>query len=118
MNIRKIKTRVVKRKVEKCNGVCRTYSDIAFAYADVLANNPEVIEFKCNVPLLGLAEGDYMSDFVITMSDSHTAVRECVFRKNITRPKTAKELELSRKYWITHGIKDWGLVIDAATDDI
>ena len=39
-------------------------------------------------------------------------VRECVSRNHLTKPLTAKLLDASRNYWISHGISDWGIVID------
>ena len=39
-------------------------------------------------------------------------VRECVFRKFLTKPMTVKLLDASRDYWLKHGVSDWGVVID------
>ena len=39
-------------------------------------------------------------------------VRECVFRKFLTKPMTVRLLDTSREYWLRHGISDWGIVID------
>jgi len=61
----------------------------------------------------GLAEGEYTTDFVCTKADGDLMVRECVFRKNLLRPTTAKLLDVSRDYWLKHGVTDWGLVVDA-----
>ena len=109
-----MKVRCVKRSLDKLEGVCKAYDAVQNAYADVLAANPEIIEIRCNVWLEGLGEADeYTSDFVCTKEDGSLMVRECVFRDKLTRPRTAKLLDLSRKYWISHGVKDWGIVIDA-----
>lgn len=56
--------------------------------------------------------GDYTSDFVCIKADGDLLVRECVFRKYLTKPKTVKLLDVSRTYWQRRGIHDWGLVID------
>jgi len=48
------KVRVTKRKLSKCKEVCRTFHPLQYAFADVLEQNPEVAEFRCNVPLVGL----------------------------------------------------------------
>ena len=50
------KGRCEKRSLSKCVGVCRTYSDLQSAYADVLEADPQVKEFQCNVLLEGLLQ--------------------------------------------------------------
>lgn len=39
-------------------------------------------------------------------------VRECVKRKLVARPMTAKLLDVSRIYWLRRGVVDWGIVVD------
>jgi len=39
-------------------------------------------------------------------------VRECVFRKKLSLPRTCKLLDLSREYWTKRGINDWAIVIE------
>ena len=40
-------------------------------------------------------------------------VREYVYRRLLTKPRTMKLLECSRNYWmVTKNITDWGLGID------
>lgn len=110
------KGRCEKRTLLKCQDVCRTYDVIQSAYADMLQNNPEVQEIRCNVLLDGLSEGEYTSDFVCVKSDGDLMVRECVFRKFLTKPMTVRLLDASREYWTNHGVIDWGIVIDAGTE--
>ena len=95
------KGRCEKRKLGKAKEVCRFYSDIQSA----------------NAPMEGLALGDYTSDFLCKLADSTYMVRECVQRKFLTKPKTYRELEVSRDYWRKHGIDNWGLVIDMEGQD-
>ena len=102
-----------KRYVEKCEDVCKTYDAIQYAYADLLSNTDEVQSFRVNVLLEGLQEGDYTSDFVITKADGGLMIRECVSRKHLTKPMTAKLLDASRNYWKSHGISDWGIVVES-----
>ena len=45
-------------------------------------------------------------------ADGDLMVRECVFRKFLTKPMTVKLLDASRDYWLNHGVSDWGMVID------
>lgn len=68
---------------------------------------------RCNVPLEGLEEGEYTSDFVCVKSDGDLMVRECLQRDRLTKPMNAKLLNASRNYWLKRGVADWGLVINA-----
>lgn len=113
MKKKNYKGRCEKRTLSKCIGVCRTYDEIQLHYADVLQADDEIAEFRCNVLLDGLTEGEYTSDFVCTKTNGDLMVRECVFRKYLAKPMTAKLLDISREYWLSRGVKDWGLVIDA-----
>lgn len=107
------KGRCQKKIISKCQDVCRTYDAIQTAYADILQNNNNIKEIKCNVLLEGLETGEYTSDFVCVKTDGDLMIRECVFRKFLMKPMTVKLLEISREYWLRRGVIDWGLVIDA-----
>ena len=106
------KGRCTKRTIAKCQDVCRTYTPMASAYADLLAEDDAIEEIRCNVLLDGLKEGAYTSDFVCQKTDGTMMVRECVYRSKLLRPLTLKNLDLSRNYWRENGITDWGIVID------
>lgn len=69
-------------------------------------------EIRCNVLLDGIDAGEYTSDFVCVKTDNDLMVRECVYRKYLTKPMTVKLLDASREYWLRRGVTDWGLVID------
>lgn len=112
MRKKNFKGRCEKRMLDKCKDVCRTYDAIQYAYADILSDCSDIVEFRCNVFLEGLEEGEYTTDFVCTKQGGDLMVRECVFRKFLTKPLTVKLLEASRLYWLRHGVSDWGLVID------
>lgn len=60
----------------------------------------------------GIDAGEYTSDFVCVKTDNDLMVRECVYRKYLTKPMTVKLLDASREYWLRRGVTDWGLVID------
>lgn len=107
MRKKNYKGRCEKEKLEKCVGVCRTYDQIQNSYAIILSRNNSIKEFRCNVPLDSL---EYTSDFVCTKNDGSIMVRECVKREHISKPLTAKLLDMSRNYWLNRGITDWGLV--------
>lgn len=104
------KGRCEKRILEKCKAVCRTYDVIQSAYADILQNDEDIIEIRCNVLLDGLELGEYTSDFVCTKSDKDLMVRECVNQKFLMKPMTVKLLDASREYWLRRGVIDWKVV--------
>ena len=107
----------IKRTLAKCEGVCKTFDNIQYTYADLLSMSEDVKSFKVNVLLEGLQEGEYTSDFVITKADGDLMVRECISRKHLTKPMSAKLLDLSRIYWKSHGVNDWGIVIERGGED-
>ena len=112
MRKKNFKGRCEKRVIPKCNDVCRTYDPIQSAYADMLAADDAIQEIRCNVPLNGSEVGEYTTDFLCVKADGDLMVRECVFRKHLTKPLTIKLLDVSKEYWLRHGVTDWGLVID------
>ena len=107
MKKRNYKGRCKKRNLSKCQDVCRTYNAVQSKYADILNDNDDVISFSCNVPL---DNTEYTTDFVYQKTDNDFAVRECVSRNLLTKPLTVKLLDISRNYWLKHGITDWGIV--------
>lgn len=111
MRKKNFKGRCEKRTLSKSKEVCRTYDPIQYAYADILQNNDNIKEIQCNV-LIVVPEGEYTSDFVCTKTNNDIMVRECVYRKHLTKPLTAKLLDASRNYWLNNGVTDWGLVIN------
>ena len=112
MRKKNFKGRCEKRTISKCEDVCRTFDPIQYAYADVLQASEEIKEIRCNVPLDGLPDGEYTSDFVCTKTNGDLLVRECVDRRFLTKPLTVKLLDVSRHYWLRRGVTDWGLVIN------
>ena len=112
MRKKNYKGRCEKRVLSKCIGVCRTYDALQYAYADLLEKNEEVKEFQCNVPLTSENAEEYTTDFFCEMKNGDIMVRECVLRKHLTKPMTVKQIDISREYWLRHGVSDWGLVID------
>ncbi len=112
MRKKNFKGRCEKRTISKCKDVCRTFDAIQYSYADILQNSDDIKEIRCNVPLDGLVVGEYTSDFVCTKSNGDLLVRECVYRKFLTKPMTVKLLDESRLYWLRRGVTDWGLVVN------
>ena len=108
----KIKDRCTKKKLKKSDEVIRTYDKIQTAYAEILDRNPSIQSIRCNVPLEKMEEGEFTTDFVCTKSDGDLMVRECIFRKKLSLPRTCKLLDVSRDYWLKRGVTDWGIVIE------
>lgn len=114
------KVRCIKRKLSKCadlNGICKTYSDIQYKYADMLEADESVESYKCNVTLAGfpLTDGLFTTDFLITLVDGELAVGECVLREYINRPFHIRLLDASRNYWLKRGIQpqNWRIITNA-----
>jgi hypothetical protein len=114
MRKKNYKGRCEKQSLEKFTTICKTYDPIQTAYANILVKNKDVVEVRCNVALAGDKYGEYMTDFVCVKMDGELMVRECMSRKMLSRPQMAAMLELSRTYWLQHGVDDWGVVVDAA----
>ena len=111
------KGRCTKRKLSKCKDVCRTYDEIQTSFAELLQDDDEIVSFQCNVKIENGSEDQYTSDFYAEKKDGTQIVRECVWRKNLSRPTTAKLLDISRNYWLSHGVEDWGIVIEKEASD-
>ena len=109
----KSKVRCEKRKLPKCEDLLRLYSPMQSRYADLLQADNSVKSFQCNVPLESCAAGDgFTTDFVVTKTDDTVMVRECVYRKHLSKPMTIKLLTASFRYWAERGVTDWGLLVD------
>lgn len=107
------KTRCEKRVISKCEDTCKTYDSVQFDAADFLCNQEGIKEIRCNVLLDGLGlDAEYTSDFVCVKQNGDILVRECVFKKYLTKPLTAKLLNESRKYWLNRGVNDWGIIVE------
>lgn len=112
MRKKNYKGRCEKRTISKSKEVCKIYDGIQSAYVDILQESKEIKEIKCNVLLTGVEEDNYTSDFVCIKIDNDIMVRECVFRKQLTKPMTVRLLDVSREYWLKRGVSDWGIVIN------
>lgn len=113
MRKKNYKGRCQKKSLNKCDGVCRTYDDIQYIYADKLESDNNIKEIRCNIILdEKFNDNEYMSDFVCIKADGDLMVRECVLKKYLMKPMTVKLLDFSRNYWLKHGVSDWGIVIN------
>ena len=104
--------RCIKTKLKKWQEVARTYDKIQTAYADVLDKDKNIEVIKCNVLLENLEDGEFTTDFLCTKTNGDLMVRECVFRKKLSLPRTCKLLDASRKYWARRGITDWAIDVE------
>ena len=86
MQKKNFKGRCLKKQLSKCEGVCRTFSVLADAYAEALENNEEIEQIRCNVLMEGLTLGDYTTDFVCKKTNGDLLVREnslfCFFARS------------------------------------
>ena len=106
------KDRCTKKRLNKSESVVKLYDELQLAYASILEANEEIKEIRCNVPIDSVDGSDFTSDFVCVKTNGDIMVRECVYRKKLSLPRTAKLLDASRNYWANHSVLDWGLVID------
>ena len=107
------KGRSTKKKLSKCTEVARLYDKIQIAYADVLEANDDIKSIRVNVPLDGADCGQYTTDFLCERRNGDLLVRECVFRSQLSLPRTIRLLQLSQTYWRDHGVYDWGIVVES-----
>ena len=105
-------SKCVKMKLNKSEEVVRTFDNIQTAYAQILDKDENIQKIQCNVPLEGIEDGEFTTDFVCTKTDGDILVKECVFRKKLSLPRTCKLLDVSRDYWLKRGVTDWGIVIE------
>ena len=72
MRKKNFKGRCEKRKLSKCEGVCKTYDALQYAYADMLEAENDIVEIRCNVQLEGM---DYTFDFLCVKANGEYMVR-------------------------------------------
>ena len=105
-------SKCVKMKLNKSEEIVRTFDNIQTAYAQILDKNENIQKIQCNVVLDEIENGEFTTDFVCTKLDGDLLIRECVFRKKLSLPRTCKLLDVSRDYWLKRGVTDWGIVIE------
>lgn len=110
-------SRCTKRKLKKCEEIAKTYDKVQTAYALILDKDKNIESIMCNVSLEDLDEGAFTTDFVCKKTDGGYLVRECVFRKKLSLPRTCKLLDASREYWTRRGVTDWAIVVEKENGD-
>ncbi len=101
------KRTITKRHLSKC-GICRTFNQLMYDYSDLLEKNEEIESFETNYLIIVNGE-EYTSDFVARKTDGGIRVRECCSRHGLKSSAVAL-LDLSRNYWLSQGVSDWGIV--------
>ena len=105
-------SKCTKRKLKKCEEIAKTYDKIQTALSLILDRNENIESIMCNVPMEDVEEGEFTTDFVCRKKDGDYLVRECVFRKKLSLPRTCKLLDISREYWFKRGVTDWAIVTE------
>ena len=85
MRKKNYKGRCEKQALEKFTTICKTYDPIQTAYANILVENKDISEVRCNVILDGECS-EYMTDFVCKKTDGDLMVRECIATKLLEKP--------------------------------
>lgn len=102
----------MKKKLSKCQTVFNAFNEIQYAYGTELDNNPDIVDIRCNVKLSGCSEGEhYTTDFYCIKTNGEVMIRECLDKNKLLKPMTANLLDISRNYWLSKGITDWGIVL-------
>ena len=83
--------------------------------SNILVKNMDIAEVRCNV-VLDDDCSEYMTDFVCMKTNGDLMVRECISTKLLEKPLSMKLLDMSRTYWLRHGVSDWGIVVDAVEE--
>lgn len=111
MRKKNFKGKCEKRSLPKFPQGCRTFDDVQYEAANYLIDQEDIVEIACNVPLDGECE-EYMSDFVCKKENGDLAIYECERRDYLTKPMSAKLLEMSRQYWLKRGVNDFNIIVE------
>lgn len=108
----KTHTATYKKKLSKCWSVFKAYNQLQLVYGEMLDSRSDIAEIKCNVPIDCELEGNFTTDFYCVKTDGSIMIRECVYQDKLLKPFYIKTLDASRDYWLSKGIKDWGIVLN------
>ena len=102
----------LKKKLTKCQTIFSAYSKTQYVYGDELDLNSDIVDIRCNVKLVGCSEGEhYTTDFYCVKTNGEIMIRECLDQSKLLKPMTSKLLDISRNYWLSKGVTDWGIVL-------
>ena len=111
MQIKNIKTKCEKLTLPHFDGVIKTYDDLQLAAAKLLSANSDFVSIQSNVDCVEVDGTRYTTDFVCQSKDGKYSVFECVYRKQLDKPKMMKLLDASQQFWTARGV-EWGLIVD------
>lgn len=111
MQIKNIKTKCVKLTLPHFVGIVKTYDDLQLAAAKWLSENSDFVSIQSNADCVEVAGTRYTTDFVCQSKDGKYSVFECVYRKQLDKPKMVKLLDASQQFWTARGV-EWGLIVD------
>ena len=100
MRAKDFKGRCIKKHLQKADGVVKLYDSIQVAFAEILDIDPTIKKIMVNFYLQDLSEGEFTSDFVCIKVSGDYLVRECVYLKKLTLPRTCRLLDASREYYL------------------
>ena len=102
----------MKKKLKKSKTTFNAYNELQYRYGIKLDDNPDILEIQANIKLVDCPQGDsYSTDFYCVKTNGELMVRECVYKDKLFKPMTTRLLDISRNYWLSKGISDWGIVI-------
>ena len=61
MRKKNYKGRCEKKKIDKCNGILKSFDALQIAYAELLVKRDDISEIRCNV---AIGDTEYMTDIV------------------------------------------------------
>ena len=97
MKNRRSHYKTIKKKLNKCGGVFKAYSELQLRYGEKLDEDETILEIKANVVLEDSEVGnDFTSDFLCIKNDGTSMIRECVYKKNLLKPSTIRLLKKLR----------------------
>ena len=106
------KGKCVKLTLPYFDGVVKTYDDLQLAAAKLLSANSDFVSIQSNVDCVEVDGTKYTTDFVCQSKDEKYSVFECVYRKQLDKPKMMKLLDASQQFWAARGV-EWGLICEA-----
>ena len=105
------KGKCVKLTLPHFDGIVKTYDDLQLAAAKWLSANSDFVSIQSNVDSISIDAVDYMTDFLGLDKDGKYTAFECVYKKQLDKPKMMKLLDASQQFWEARGAM-WQLICD------
>lgn len=107
------KGRCIKLTLNNFASPVKTYDSLQLAAAKSLSTNSNFVDCRCNVDSSTVDGKQYTTDFLCIDKDGKYTAYECVWRKNLQKPRTMALLDASQAFWAARGI-EVVLIIDKA----